>query len=376
MKIAILTLPLHTNYGGILQAYALQTVLERMGHTVEVLQKKDGLNHPLWMMPLIYVRRFGIKLLKDKNMTVFAEQKHARENPVIRQHTNRFIKTHIHLREIKSLDEVGANDYDALVVGSDQIWRKNYFVWMWAANMADAFLRFTQGWQIKRLSYAASFGISEWNEYSPSDTTECSKYAKLFNGISVREDDAVELCDKYLGVAAHHHVDPTLLLNKTDYQKLIPNASKSNQRVLFTYILDPSPMKDEIVNKIANIQNLTTVVGNGRVDEQNLDVEKRIQPPLENWLQGFNDAEFVVTDSFHACVFSIIFQKPFLVIGNPERGMSRFTSLLKMFGLEDRLVSSSKSLPANLFDIDFKSAETKLESLRKESLEYLSKTLN
>ena len=78
------------------------------------------------------------------------------------------------------------------------------------------------------------------------------------------------------------------------------------------------------------------------------DIDKFVYPPIENWLSAFNETEMVVTDSFHSTVFSIIFNKPFWAIGNVSRGMSRFTSLLKMFHLEDRLLDAD-----NLDDVDF-----------------------
>lgn len=80
-------------------------------------------------------------------------------------------------------------------------------------------------------------------------------------------------------------------------------------------------------------------VNNPYEADENKPLEDRIKPSVETWLRGFFDAELIVTDSFHACVFSIIFKKQFIVVGNKSRGMSRFESLLKMFGLEDRLVN-------------------------------------
>jgi hypothetical protein len=80
---------------------------------------------------------------------------------------------------------------------------------------------------------------------------------------------------------------------------------------------------------------------NGDCGNWTEDLEKRIQPPVESWLRAFYDSEFIVTDSFHACVFSILFHKQFLVIGNKDRGLARIHSLLSMFGLEDRLTSDT-----------------------------------
>ncbi len=82
---------------------------------------------------------------------------------------------------------------------------------------------------------------------------------------------------------------------------------------------------------------------NSRVEDINAPLAERVQPPVEQWLRGFIDSRFVITDSFHACVFSIIFNKPFIAVTNRGRGVSRFRSLLSMFGLESRLLDEEAS---------------------------------
>lgn len=343
MKIGILTLPLHTNFGGILQAYALQTTLERMGHNVEVLQNTTNTGntfHSL-IMPLVYAKRIARNILSENKIPIFIERKAKRESPIIRQHTDRFLAQYLKLREIKHLSEINPSDYDAIVVGSDQVWRAIYFKGMWQTNISDAFLDFTKGWDIKRIAYAASFGIDDW-EYSKKETRLCADAAKIFDAISVREDSGVKLCREKLNVEATHVLDPTMLLNKEDYMTLVSAANTPESLGdMLCYILDPTPFKTSVVNKIATEQSLTPFNVNAQIDNYSLDINERIQPPVEQWLRGFHDAKYVVTDSFHACVFSIIFGKPFIAIGNASRGMTRFTSLLRQFGLESRLITET-----------------------------------
>ena len=109
---------------------------------------------------------------------------------------------------------------------------------------------------------------------------------------------------------------------------------------------------------------------------QRLDQKEKFQPqpPLEDWLKAFDEAEYVINDSFHACVFSILFHKQFTVIGNKTRGMSRFQSLLKMFGLEDRLITDPKEY-RELSDIDYNRVDQILSEKREESLSFLRKAL-
>lgn len=105
-----------------------------------------------------------------------------------------------------------------------------------------------------------------------------------------------------------------------------------------TYILNPSSKKTTFINEVAKAKGLIPFSVNNSNVKQTAPIEQRIMPSIEKWLQGFNDAKLVVTDSFHACVFSIIFNKPFIVLGNHERGNARFDSLLKLFDLHDNLV--------------------------------------
>lgn len=341
MRIGILTLPLHTNYGGILQAYALQTVLERMGHKVVVFDTpNEYLLPPLWKLPLCFAKRIVMRCL-GKSQEIFLERHLTHERHVIAQYIQPFVDNHIHRKVIRSFKELKATDYDAIVVGSDQVWRAIYFSPMWFHQPIDnAFLAFAENWNVKKLVYAASFGTDEW-EYTDEETLRCKELIGKFNAISLREEGCVELCRKYFNVMVQHVLDPTMLLSVDDYMALFRkcNTSKS-QGNLLVYVLDETSELSELVNDIVTEKHLVPFsVNNPYEADENKPLEDRIKPSVETWLRGFFDAELIVTDSFHACVFSIIFKKQFIVVGNKSRGMSRFESLLKMFGLEDRLVN-------------------------------------
>lgn len=327
MKIGIITLPLHTNYGGILQAYALQTVLERMGHEVCLIEKKHKLlPFPLWKAPFVYGKR--ILNLSGDALPVFYEQS-------VRKYTNRFINQYIKRRIVANFSGIKGRDFDTFVVGSDQVWRPKYFL----DGIEHAYLDFTKGWNVKRIAYAASFGTDEW-EYTHEQTECCGKLLKHFDAISVREDSGVALCREHFDVEAQHVLDPTMLLAKEDYIRLFENARTPNSKgTLLTYILDETPEKLAWIDRIAKEKKIVPFRVKSKVVKRGAGRQGYIQPSVEQWLRGFYDAEFVVTDSFHACVFSILFNKPFIAIGNAQRGMSRFISLLEIFGLENRIAS-------------------------------------
>lgn len=372
MRIGILTLPLHTNYGGILQAYALQTVLERMGHEVHVIEKnRRPLSIPIQNMPFCYGKRI-VKNIIGRKFPIFYEQKYNREQPIIRQNTDKFIKKYIHIAEYDDFSDIKESEYDAIVVGSDQIWRPKYFG---LNQIENAYLKFAEGWNIKRIAYAASFGTDEW-EYTPKQTDECGKLLRMFDAVSVREDSGVDLCKRYFGVEAQHVLDPTMLLNREDYIKLFEAAdtpkSKGN---LLCYILDETEEKKALIKRIADEKGLIPFNVKSQSDDINSPVSERIQPSLEQWLRGFYDAEFVVTDSFHACVFSILFNKPFLAVGNTERGMSRFSSLICMLGLEDKLIMDNHMYKV-FTDIDWNKVLSVLITKKNSAITFLSNKLN
>ena len=370
MRIGILTLPLHTNYGGILQAYALQTVLERMGHDVCLIEKKrQPLRLPLWKAPLSYGKRI-IKNLTGHPYPICFEQKINREEPLVRQNTDKFVNKYIKRRFVDDFSEIGKDDFDAIVVGSDQVWRPKYFI----DGIENAYLTFAKEWNIRRIAYAASFGTDKW-EYSSEQTTSCRRLLKNFDAVSVRESSAVTLCREHLGVDVKRVLDPTMLLSTNDYMKLFDaNGTPKSNGNLLCYIIDETPEKMSFVNKIALERGLIPFRANSKVENLIAPLQERIQPPVEQWLRGFYDADFVVTDSFHACVFSILFNKPFFVLGNEKRGLSRFSSLLGMFEMENLLVTN-KDLNEKQNDIDWECVMSLLVEEKKKAINFLNENL-
>ena len=358
MKIAILTQPLHTNYGGLLQAFALQKYLRDMGH--EVLTVDYSRKPRAWLAPYRLARRCVAKFVLRRNISLFPKPLPQGAG----KFTQRFIEENI--RTTKKIfapareRDFAEYEFEAFVVGSDQTWRPAY-----SPHMPTFFLDFLgNDTGTRRVAYASSFGKDEW-EFTPEMTTICAPLARKFHAISVREDSGVSLCEKYLGVSAEHVIDPTMLLSKEDYceivardeeRGLLPPAGEKN---LFFYDLSGTTQNRRLADDVADKLNL-------KVDAILPNRDVRLSGsvaylPVSMWLRGFRDAEFVVTDSFHGCVFSIIFNKPFIAIGNKSGGMSRFHSLLKTFGLENRLLS---------LDEDFSNLRERVSSLVSEKIDW------
>lgn len=370
MRIGILTLPLHTNYGGILQAWALQTVLERMGHEVDVL---DYRHNSKWFYPGLFFRRIILKAIGKYKGLLFAEKKAIKSRTVIQKYTDLFVSKRIKRRTIPSLNVICENDYDTIIVGSDQVWRKPYFCWGWQSPISDAYLSFTRGWNIKRIAFAASFGLDDIHEYTSEDSVRCKDAIKFFDAVSVREDTGIRLCREVFSLQASQVLDPTMLLDKDDYLSLLGNiAISDNVENLICYILDSNKQKDEIISRIAEIKGLKPHIINADVNNKELELKYRIQPPVENWLKSFLHTDFIITDSFHACVFAILFKKQFVVLGNKERGLTRITSLLRLFGIDNRIMyDNTERIPE---DYDVERVQTILKQKRYETIKWLSES--
>ena len=372
MKIGILTQPLQANYGGLLQNYALQQVLLQARHEVETIDWTPS-NKSL-RSRLYRIKWTILPFLFPKKYPKLRYQPTDEERKVIQQHTNHFISTYIHhTKTIIFKDgfsrQAKVGKYDAYVVGSDQVWRPRY-----NAFLTSMFLDFAKEEKAKRIAYAASFGTDQW-EYSPEMTAICAPLAQKFDFVSVREDSGVRLCKDYLGVDAVHVLDPTLLLNKDDYISLIEAEKEPQSRgTLFNYILDPDANKTAFINKVAKEKGLSSFQVLPKCQQETRtkeDIKNRIDdcvfPGVTTWLRAFMDAEMTIVDSFHGMVFSIIFHKPFWVIGNVNRGMSRFTSLLKLFHLEDRLLDPNQLEEVDINrPIDWASVNAILEQKRNE----------
>lgn len=371
MKIGILTLPLNSNYGGLLQAYALQEVLKRKGHeTIQLNGKTKCQTLPGFKAPLAYTKRFILKYLLRKNVDIFIEKTMYEQSKVVNKYTEIFIEKYITYSNLP-LEQLPENFVDAIVVGSDQIWRPSY-----TRYIPNSFLEFAKKWNVKRVSYAPSFGKSDW-EFTAQETKKCAKLLLSFDGVSVREKSAIVLCKEKFGVEATFVLDPTLLLTKADYIKLVKGSTISETQSkgdLMVYILDLDKDKQDAIDHICKKFDYTSFRTGSEVENNKAAIESRIQPPLEEWLKGFNDAKYIVTDSFHACVFSIIFKKPFVVYGNKFRGLDRFVSILSALGLEDRLILNADDIKTTMpSEIDWNSVEEKLKLLQQESFAFLEK---
>lgn len=374
MKIAILTQPLGKNYGGIIQAYALQQVLIELGHEPTTVNRFSKI--PLYIKalmpakPLIYKvlgRKYYKNLSKEQEAYVYGDMKSFISNYMS------FSKPILNTKDLKRYFKKGK--FDIAVVGSDQVWRPKY-----SPDIYNYFGDFL-GNKKQIISYAASFGVDNW-EFTKKQTDTCKKLVKKFKAVSVRESSAIDLCHQYLGADAELVLDPALLLRKDDYQKVISSCKgiKKNSGIL-TYILDRNETKTEIVSYVKHKLKKETFSAQPKRlldDTSSKNIEDYKYPPVEQWLSSFKDADFIVTDSFHGTAFSVIFNKPFIAIGNAERGLSRFKSILGLLGLEERLILDTDTDKIDTLinqEIDWSNVNSVLSDYKEKSKSFLRKAL-
>lgn len=317
-KIAIITQPLKNNYGGILQNFALQEILKGLNYNPITIDYQNDKIAPLWMFFGSWIKTILLFLFTGRPLHFVPYKIQKTRKGVFEIFLSKYINRTKKVCNYSTKILVN-NNIDIVLVGSDQVWRPKY-----NDCITDMFLKFcARNRNLKRISYAASFGVDEW-EFSSKQSNECSILAKKFDAISVREESGVQLCKEYLDVDATWVLDPTLLLKKEDYCEVCKSIPISTENNLVVYVLDMNDSIRGLCASLVNEYGLTLKIFSA-------DLFATLTIP--EWIAMFRDASYIVTDSFHGTVFSIIFEKKFKCIYNKDRGVARFDSLLKIHKL-------------------------------------------
>lgn len=366
-KIAIQTLTPNDNYGGILQAFALQQILKLKGFDVVTLNTKQDFRGWEASRPKTLLRKikFSLRILLKAEARM--EYKLKQKKTSMRAHLERHFKQYLSLSPLLPTysdwcDYIKQNKIDILIAGSDQIWRLEYN----REQILESYLVYNDT-PVKKISYAASLGVSVLDEELKN---LMQKYLPSFDAISVRELDSVELLSE-IGIKSQVCLDPTLLLSDSDYIKLF-DLKKTADVFAFSYILDKNNSDENIKSVLPDI-NLEIKKIDGDMTYQNFDDPNFHKPLFTEWLQYIYSSKMMITDSFHGMVFSIIFKKPFYVRINKERGASRFISLLSQLDLMDRIWDGSK---ITYKEIDYTPIYEKLQILKEKSMDFLNSNLN
>ena len=259
----------------------------------------------------------------------------------------------------KSFSEIKKNDFDILMVNSDQTWRK------FDKHFYDyGFLRFAKNWNIPKFIYGASLGFHNWR-LTKKDEIIIKQLLTNFNGISVREKGSIKLINRHLGIKPVPVLDPTLLIDKKYYLKLIKNFIDDNcrnKKYIFVYIMN---MKKNYINYIQYAsEKLKYNIYKVKASEKN---------SIEKFIYGIINCKAIITDSFHGTVFSIIFNKPF--ISFIRNAKERFISLAKTFQIKNRIFKNSQFPNVSLLTTPLNINYTLFNLLKKQSIDFLKKNL-
>lgn len=363
MKIAIFTLPLIDNFGGVLQNFAMQKSLRALGHDVYTLDTCYRYSLRKYISTTLILSIFQpLGIFKNWKKPLRPYKGYIRE-----KHFGKFIEKNIKTIDVKSLSEsiITDNSIDTIIVGSDQVWRPKYNKPDSCSNLYNAYLDFAEDINgLKRIAYAASFGVDSW-EYSAEETHKCKQLLSKFNAVSVREKSGISLCSEYLKHTGTEWVpDPTLLLSAADYRQLFNNKSKTCEPYLLAYILDGNDEIYDILKGEAYKKGLKlNIVHTGEVS-----------PSV--WLELIDNATAVVTDSFHCTVFSLILHTPVYLKPSQSRGKARFYELFGLIeeDMERFCIRSYSDLP-NLSKPDYDKIDNKLRQVRNVGTSFLLNNL-
>ncbi len=369
MKIGILTLPFNNNYGGYLQAYALMETLKQMGHEPTIINRRS--NHKLKLIGKLkfFAKGLTLSIIKRQRQPLIwnVESEFFRTGEKMISFFNTYITPQMRfLYTTEALRKECEGKFDAYIVGSDQVWRAIY-----VPDISNYYLDFTAGWNVKRIAYAASFGTDK-PEYTDKEKIVCGNLIQKFDAVSVREKSGVNVINNFGWKTNGVEIvlDPTMLLGANHYDKLIANRQSDAKDKIFSYILDFNQTKQAIVDCISHSLKKEIV---GILSLRN---RWKTNPSVEEWLLNIRNSDFVITDSFHGTIFSIIFHKEFVVIPNHGRGVDRFTSILSLLGLESRMINSIAEVDNILRNpIDWNSVNTKYDALIQHSINFLKLSL-
>lgn len=332
-NIGIITFQNANNYGAVYQAFALKKTVEKLGHQVEVINYDSP--------------SMGLKNVQQRQ---FKE----------------FIDGHLNLtREYVSKQEIDTGNFDAIISGSDQVWNPRL-----TGGDMTYFLDFVPE-HIRKVSYAASIGLN--GDLFVEHKAVFEKYVPSFSGISLREETHVEYIQsiaKDKEVIAS--IDPSLLLTSKEYLDAfnLPDNRSEDYIFVFSYALDPKMY--DFANMLSLKSGYKIVALSPYNSGSYVNGTKVVKdvPPIK-WLELFNKAKLVITDSFHGMMFSIVFNKPFYAYAPNRSNVARVRDVLKKLGLEDRKLTDITNVNDAVWKMDYTNVNEILKNEREKSLEYL-----
>ena len=354
MKIGILTYHRSHNYGALLQAIALREILTRIGNSVTYIDYWPAYHRHMYKV-------FSYHMLMDKS-SFLARCRYAK-NCILhyRVRMERIANFENFIAEfitpyLSPMDEF----YDVVIHGSDQIWRIQPEIHMYN----PIYFGCNSIKSGKKVTYAASMGILP---VSSSDNHLIKSYLSNLDSISVRESDLKTYVES-MGYLCYQHIDPTLLLPKDFWIKIMNLQTQKGQKYVLYYHLMDNSFNMEMIKQFACDRGLELKIIYSRAMKKTTDSEITTADP-KRFLELVYGAEFVFTSSFHGLVFSLLFQKQ--VFASFSKNSNRAASLLSLLGIRERLLKSMSNIPDKIPDIDYMEVSNRIIDLRISSLQYL-----
>ena len=366
MKVDVITRHAVPNYGSLLQTYATQKTLEKLGYEAEIIDYiRDDEKYKNLANSLVKGKKW------DKNFALRSIYKLIQKPNygTMYKKFEGFRKDFLNLSDVEygNLDELKKNkpQADVYCSGSDQIW---------GAIGTDEydpayFLEFTDSKE-RCIAYSSSFGKTELNKELDKSLKQL---LKKYETILVREDTAKDIIKEHGFDNVEQVLDPTLLLSKDEWNQICSKKTYKKKYVL-VYQLHANKQFDEYAKKFAKKYNLKLLRLSPSLYHITRSGKLIYLPTQYEFLSYFKNAEYILTDSFHATVFSIIFNKKFSVV-LPGKTSTRITSILRMTGLENRVVNDFEDYSLKNVDIEYKKVNKILEEKRNESVELLKNAI-
>lgn len=361
MNVGIITIHNVSNYGAVLQAYALKELIKTK-YDVSII---DYDNRHV-SKSLDYVR-FGASV----HSCLGTVKDICRIIPRIRviPKFKNFINEQMDIVPYNT-DQVGS--FDVLISGSDQIWNPAC-VSQDKKFIPEYFLSFSEPNQ-KKIAYASSCGAYE---YSSAEETVLGDYLGSYDALSTRENKASKFLSSVTGREVKHVLDPTLLLQKDEWLDRLGDNNFREGEYILLYVIKKTLLLKKVINKLKQELNVKVILCEQGLHFDNVVDEHIRDAGPRDFISLFNNAKFVVTDSFHGTTFSLIFNKPFFSI-SPGANVNRISSLLEVVGLDSRVIhneNSLKSINSSHYVLDFTEANERLEAERQKSKDYLFSSL-
>lgn len=361
MKIGILTFHCAHNFGAVLQCYALQETLKDLGHDVAIINyRPEYLIRPYRKFKLFDFG--GAKKPLSKAYIFMNEVIKYRLRSKKYDKFEQFINKYLNLTEEVKCDFT-PNGYDAIIVGSDQIWNNgnsHHFDSMYFCDFN--YIKKN----CKYISYAASAGMAD---FIKSEKQFLTKKLKNFDSISVRES-TLQLVIEQLGFTCHKVLDPTLLIPTVKWEQISAHIRLTKRPYILTYEVQTDKNVQRIAKDLAMKLN-ANIITLKSVFYSPIDKYQATSP--DEFITLIKNASWVITTSFHGTVFSIIMQRPFYYIRQGGNIDLRALSLLESLDLCNRIID--KNTTPIFSSIDYSKTNRLLNSLRQESLSFITKSL-